>query len=121
MRASGLIKETIVLHHPKKDQPTDMTMLREAARALKRFTMQWATYCAGQEEFTVVPLLVVQVEDSGGKGSISETDIAQGMRMVRDACGTLPNDAFAHSFQEGTSLIVGGESVRYLASSEIQN
>ena len=83
--------------------------------------MQWATYCAGQEEFTVVPLLVVQVEDSGGKGSISETDIAQGMRMVRDACGTLPNDAFAHSFQEGTSLIVGGESVRYLASSEIQN
>ena len=121
VRASGLIKETLVLHHPKKDQPTDMTMLREAARALKRFTMQWATYCAAQEEFTVIPLLVVQVEDSGGKGSISETDIAQGMRMVRDACGTLPNDAFAHSFQEGTSLIVGGESVRYLAPSEIQN
>ena len=121
VRASGLIKETIVLHHPKKDQPTDMTMLRETARALKRFTMQWATYCAAQEEFTVIPLLVVQVEDSGGKGSISETDIAQGMRMVRDAYGTLPNDAFAHSFQEGTSLTVGGESVRYLAPSEIQN
>ena len=121
VRASGLIKETLVLHHPKKDQPTDMTMLREAARALKRFTMQWATYCTAQEEFTVIPLLVVQVEDSGGKGNISETDIAQGMRMVRDACGALPNDAFAHSFQEGTSLIVGGESVRYLAPSEIQN
>ena len=106
VRASGLIKETIVLHHPKKDQPTDMTMLREAARALKRFTTQWATYCAAQEEFTVVPLLVVQVEDSGGKGNISETDIAQGMRMVRDAYGTLSNDAFAHAFQEGTSLTV---------------
>jgi type III restriction enzyme len=120
VRASGLIKETIVLHHPKKDQPTDMTMLREAARALKAFTMQWATYCAAQEDFTVLPLLVVQVEDSGGKGQISETDIAQGIRMIRDAYGTLPNDAFAHSFQEGAALAFGGESVRYLAPSEIQ-
>lgn len=121
VRASGLIKETIVLHHPKKDQPTDMTMLREAARSLKAFTTQWASYCAAQEEFTVLPLLVVQVEDSGGKGQISETDIAQGIRIIRDALGTLRNDAFAHSFQEGTTLTVNGEDVRYLAPSEIQN
>lgn len=121
VRASGLIKETIVLHHPKKDQPTDMTMLREAARSLKAFTAQWATYCAAEEEFTVLPLLVVQVEDSGGKGRISETDIAQAMRIIRDALGTLANDAFAHSFQEGITLNVGGENVRYLAPSEIQN
>jgi len=121
VRASGLIKETIILHHPTKDQPTDMTMLREAARSLKAFTKQWATYCAKQEEFTVLPLLVVQVEDSGGKGQISETDIAQAMRIIRDTLGTLPNDAFAHSFQEGVTLSFGGEKVRYLAPSEIQN
>ena len=66
VRASGLIKETIVLHHPKKQQPTDMTMLREAARSLKASTAKWAAYCAAQEEFEVVPLLVVQVEDSPG-------------------------------------------------------
>jgi type III restriction enzyme len=35
VRASGLIKDTIVLHHPTKEQPSDMTMLREAARSLK--------------------------------------------------------------------------------------
>lgn len=121
VRASGLIKETIVLHHPKKDQPTDMTMLREAARSLKSFTTQWATYCTTQEEFTVLPLLVVQVEDSGGKGQVSETDIAQAMRIIRDALGTLPNDAFAHSFQEGMTLNIDGENVRYLAPSEIQS
>ncbi|MBP9131246.1 MAG: DEAD/DEAH box helicase family protein [Steroidobacteraceae bacterium] len=121
VRASGLIKETIVLHHPRKDQPTDMTMLREAARALRAFAAQWAAYCAAQEEFTVLPLLVVQVEDSGGKGRISETDIAQGMKVIRDAYGTLTNDAFAHAFQEGTALSFGGEDVRYLAPSEIQN
>lgn len=121
VRESGLIKDTIVLHHPSLEQPTDMTMLREAARALKKFTGQWAGYCAAQEEFTVQPLLIVQVEDSGGKGSISETDIAQAIRMLRDELGTLPGDAFAHAFQEGTSLTIGGEDVRYIAPSDIQS
>lgn len=121
VRASGLIKETIVLHHPAREQPTDMTMLREAARALKFFSDHWAAYCATQEEYTIAPLLVVQVEDSGAKGQISETDIAQAMRMIRDELGTLTNDAFAHAFQEGTSVPVGGEDLRYLAPSEIQD
>lgn len=121
VRASGLIKETIVLHHPKKQQPTDMTMLREAVRSLKVFTAQWAAYCAAQEEFTILPLIVVQVEDAGGKGGISETDIAEAMRTIRDVLGTLPNDAFAHSFQEGTMLSIGGENVRYLAPSDIHS
>jgi len=85
VRASGLIKETIVLHHPKKEQPTDMTMLREAAQALKTFSAHWAAYCVTQDETTVLPLLVVQVEDAGGKGQISETDIAQAIRILRDS------------------------------------
>lgn len=121
VRDSGLIKETIVLHHPSQEQPTDMTMLREAARALRKFTAQWAGYCAKHEDVTVQPLLVVQVEDAGGKGSISETDIAQAIRMLRDELGTLPGTAFAHSFQEGTTIQIGGEDLRYLAPSEIQD
>lgn len=121
VRESGLIKDTIVLHHPTREQPTDMTMLREAVRSLKKFTALWAAYCAAEEEFTVVPLLVVQVEDSGGKGQISETDIAAAITILRNELGTLSADAFAHSFQEGTTLTIGGGEVRYLAPSDIQN
>lgn len=121
VRASGLIKDTIVLHHPATDQPTDTTLLREAARSLKSFTTRWGSYCAAQEEFTIIPLLVVQVEDASSKGQVSETDIAQCIKILRDELGTLPNDAFAHSFQEGATLTLGGEQVRYLAPSEIQN
>lgn len=121
VRASGLIKETIVLHHPTKEQPTDMTMLREAARALKSFTEHWADYCAKQEDFTVTPLLVVQVEDASGRTRTSETDIPLAMRVLRDALGTLPSDAFAHSFQEGTSISAASETLRYIAPSDIQD
>lgn len=120
VRASGLIKDTIVLHHPTKHEPTDMTMLREAATGLKEFTARWAAYCAAQEEFTVLPLLVVQVEDGNGKGVFSETDIAQAMRVIRDTVGTMSNDAFAHAFQEGTRLTIDGEELRYIAPSDIQ-
>lgn len=121
VRRSGLIKDTIVLHHPTKEQPTDMTMLREAARSLKRFTSSWASYCAKQEEFTVLPLLVVQVEDSPARGQISETDIGTAVSILRHEIGNLPSDAFAHAFQEGASLRIGGEDVRYVSPSEIQD
>src|SRR5207249_10295541 len=121
VRASGLLKETIVLHHPKKEQPTDMTVLREAARALKAFGEHWSRYCAAEAEFSVVPLLVVQVEDAPSADRVSETDLPQAMRMLRDVLGILPGDAFAHSFQEGTTLQFGGEDVRYLAPSHIQD
>jgi len=63
----------------------------------------------------------VQVEDSSGKGQISETDIASAIRILRDEFGILTSDAFAHSFQEGTLLKLGGEDVRYLAPSDIQD
>jgi len=119
VRESGLIKDTIILRHPSKEQPTDMTMLREAARALKKFKGQWADYCAKQEEFTVDPLLVIQVEDSASKGQLSETDLAQALSLLRDELGALPSDAFAHAFQEGVKVTIGGEEIRYLAPSEI--
>ena len=119
VRASGLLKESIVLYHPKKEQPTDMTMLREAARSLERFSGHWSDYCAKHEALTVQPLLLVQVEDASSKGQLSETDLEQALRMVRETLGSLPNDAFAHAFQEGTTLKLGSEDLRYIAPSEI--
>ncbi len=120
VRLSGLIKDTIVLHHPKKEQPTDMTMLREAARQVKDFTARWSSYCSKQDEFDVLPLIIVQVEDAPRADQISETDIPQALSMLRDVLGTLPNDAFAHSFQQQTTVTFGGEELRYLAPSDIQ-
>lgn len=121
VRVSGLIKDTIVLHHPKREQPTDVTMLREAARQLKDFTSQWSTYCMKQDEYRVVPLLIVQVEDAGRADKLSETDISQAMSMLRDVLGTLPNRAFAHSFQQQATVTIGREELRYIAPSDIQS
>lgn len=120
VRASGLIKDTLILHHPRREQPADMTMLRHAAQRLKTMAAHWAAYCAKHEPATLVPLLVVQVEDARTKGSFSDTDIRQAINVLRDELGNLPGDAFAHSFQEGSTLEIEGEQLRYIPPSDIQ-
>jgi hypothetical protein len=50
-------------------------------------------------------VLVVQVEDKKGK-EISKTDLAEAIDVIRGEAGELSSEAFAHSFQEGTRMIL---------------
>jgi len=118
VRASGLLKEAITLYHPRQDQPSDMTMLRAAARTWRDFADQWDSYCAADGEVPVEPILVVQVQDGTGK-QLSRTDIVEAIRIIREEVGVLPTTAFAHAFQEGRSVSVGDEELRYLAPPDI--
>jgi type III restriction enzyme len=119
VRASGLLKEVITLFHPNNEQPTDMTMLRAAVRTWQGYSKSWDQYCAAQGEPLVRPILVVQVKD-GSANDISKTDIAEAISVVRAEVGDISNDAFAHSFQEGTRVKVRDEELRYLAPPDVQ-
>ncbi|HLV78758.1 MAG TPA: type III deoxyribonuclease, partial [Chthonomonadaceae bacterium] len=118
VRASGLLKEVITLYHPAQSQPSDMTMLKAAARSSKTFADQWAVYCQAEGEPKVHPILVVQVQD-GSEKQVSRTNIAEAIQIIDAEIGPLPPDAFAHAFQEGTRLDIGGRGLRYLAPSDI--
>ncbi len=118
VRTSGLLKETITLYHPTETQPSDITMLRAAARTWREFTDHWADYCQAQDEPLVVPILVVQVEDATDK-QISKTNIPEAIAAVNDEVGPLPDEAFAHAFQEGAARRLGEHDVRYLAPASI--
>jgi len=118
VRTSGLLKEAITLYHPRQDQPSDLTMLRAAARAWQDFANQWDWYCTAEGEDPVAPILVVQVQDGTAK-QLSRTDLAEAIRVIREEVGVLPATAFAHAFQEGHRVPVGDEELRYLAPSDI--
>ncbi|MDP9374425.1 MAG: DEAD/DEAH box helicase family protein [Chloroflexota bacterium] len=118
VRASGLLKEVITLYHPHEDQPSDMTMLRAAARSWRAYCAEWSAYCQEQGEPMVEPILAVQVQDGSGK-QLSRTDLAEALAAIREEFGPLPATAFAHAFQEGQDLSIGGQSVRYLAPADI--
>ncbi len=120
VRASGLLKETIVLYHPRDDQPADITLLRAAAQSWRLYRDRWAKYCAAQDEKMVEPIMVVQVQDAPSTGhQPSKTNIAAAMSVIESEIGPLPAVAFAHAFQEGARLSLDGHELRYLSPSEI--
>lgn len=118
VRESGLLKEVVTLYHPTAKQPTDITMLREAVKAWKKFQTQWEQYCQEQDERLVRPILVVQVQDASGQRP-SKTDLDEAVNAIEDEASGIPLSALAHAFQEGASVTMNGKKIRYLAPSEI--
>ncbi len=118
VRESGLLKQNITLWHPTEIQPGDITMLREAALDLRRYSAQWHAYCEAESELPVQPILVVQVEDGSAK-RLSNTAIGRAIDAINDAIGPLEARAFAHAFEDHSVLEVDGHDLRYLAPAAI--
>lgn len=120
VRASGLLKETIVLYHPTEKQPSDLSLLRASAEKLKSYAVEWASYCAKEKELAVDPILVVQVEDASDS-DVSKTDLAQALTVLEDVLGDLGEDAVGHAFQEGHTVEVAERALRYVSPADIQD
>ena len=118
VRESGLLKDAIDLFHPDESQPSDITMLRAAARAWKDYRDRWAAYARKEKEPVIHPVLLVQVQDASGK-QISRTDLGQLLSALSDELDHPPARAFAHAFQDGSPITVDATTVRYLAPSAI--
>jgi len=120
VRLSGLLKEAITLYHPKRDQPSDLTLLRDASKLLGRYSDEWADYAAREKAPRVNAVLVVQVEDAT-KAHVTKTDVASAIATIENALGPLDDQQIAHAFQEGQTLTLGDRALRYIAPSDIQD
>lgn len=120
VRASGLLKETIVLFHPTDKQPSDWSLLRASAEKLNSYANQWAGYCAKEREPGIDPILVVQVEDATS-GSVSKTDLEQALTVVEEVLGDLADEEVGHAFQEGHAFEVADRALRYVSPADIQD
>lgn len=119
VQESGLLKETVTLNHPTKGDQPDITLLRAAAQEWQKYRKRWNDYSAAQLENAISPILVVQVTD-GSRGRISNTDISEAVRAVKEEVPALTDRNFAHSFQEGRTLEFDSYSLRYLAPPDIE-
>jgi type III restriction enzyme len=119
VRASGLLKDSIILRHPKKQQPSDWTLLRAAAREWSDMRDAWAAYTTAQSLPDVKPILVVQVEDGTGK-QVTRTDLAGVVDALEKELGPIDDNHLAHAFQEEGAIAAGSRIVRKLDASNIQ-
>lgn len=124
VRASGLLKQTLLVYHPAKKEPSDYTLLRTAAERLSAYSDGWADYRRrARSGETVHPALVVQVENAptGRRGIATQTDLAMALSVIESVLGPMDEAAVGHAFQEDTTLEVGdGRTLRYVAPSDIQ-
>jgi type III restriction enzyme len=120
VRSSGLLKDVVSIHHTDEAQPSDVSLLRLAAKDWKILTERWAAYCDEEDEpRTIRPLLMVQVQDRRGSGEVTATELAEAVQAIEAVVDGLGPSAFAHAFPDVGALEIAGRKIRHLAPADI--
>lgn len=119
VRASGLLKDRIVITYPEH-AGNDMAVLQAATDEWKHKCDHWYQYCYEQHYGQVNPILVVQVQNGSGH-QISATDLDECLRIIEERLGDrFLEGQVVHAFGEGTSTLqIGGLDVPYCEPSRI--
>jgi type III restriction enzyme len=119
VRKSGLLKDRILIHHPESATTAEMGLLEEAARRWHQMTLAWGAYCKDEQEPTVWPVLVVQV-DNGTAQQLTKTNLTDALTVIESAIGRrLHEGEAAHAMHDTGDLDVGGRRVRKVEASRI--
>lgn len=121
VRASGLIKDQMIVLVPTKPVKTDMTLLERAVRRWREFEKTWDDYSRKQGERFIYPALVVQVEDGiPDRDILSKTSLDQVVEIILREGGTLGQGAIAHCFEVQRDIVLANTNVRRVDASRIE-
>ena len=119
VRASGLLKDRIVITYPEHTG-NDMAVLQAATDEWKDKWDHWYQYCYEQHYANVNPIFVIQVQN-GTATQISATDLNDCLQTIEERLGDrFVEGQVVHAFGEGTPEIrIGGLNVPYCEPSRI--
>lgn len=121
VRASGLLKDRIIISHPEENTGNkDMAVLQAAADEWKDKWDHWYQYCYEQHYAYVNPILVIQVQNGIGS-QISATDLDDCVAKVEERCAIkFQEGEVVHTFgQTNSVLTINGLNVPYVEPSAI--
>ncbi len=119
VRASGLLKDRIMVFHPSEAFPTDTTMLRAAVLQWRAMSAQWHEYAQAQGIPTVHPALIIQVQDGSSDG-VSRTNLDEVIATIEKETGPIDPAEIAHCFEHDAPLSAHGVLIRKIDPSRIQ-
>lgn len=119
VRASGLLKDRIVITYPETTG-NDMAVLQAASDEWKDKWEHWTQYCYEQHYAYVNPIMIIQVQNASGS-RISGTDLDECVRIIEERTGERFSEGqVVHAFGEGTpTLVINGLNVPYVEPSRI--
>lgn len=121
VRASGLLKDRIVITYPEEGAVNnDMAILQAAADDWKEKWEHWTQYCFEQHYAYVNPILIIQVLNGTGD-ALTDTNLDDCIAKIEERTGfKLENGQVVHTFGGTTAtLTVNGLEVRYEEPSNI--
>lgn len=121
VRASGLLKDRIIITYPEEDAiNNDMAILQAAADDWKEKWGHWTQYCQEQHYAYVNPVFIIQVLNGSGK-KLSDTNLDDCLSKIEERVGIhFEPGQVVHTFgQTQSSITVNGLEVRYVEPSRI--
>ncbi len=124
VRASGLLKDRIIIVHPDEREKSfvskGMAMLEAAADDWKDKCDHWHQYCREQHKKIFNPIFVVQVSNGAGD-KISETDLDECLRRISARTGfNFDVGEVVHTFgQTESDLLINNLRVAFEEPSHI--
>ncbi|MEV8000846.1 DEAD/DEAH box helicase [Pseudarthrobacter oxydans] len=116
IRASGLVKDRVLLDNPDESGVFDTTMLREAVRTLADVDHRWAAYTAANDLPRVLPAMVIQVPDKASSAKFSEI-----VTVIGEEWPHLRDDAFVHVLGgDHAGMTAAGRELRYISPERIE-
>lgn len=117
VRASGLLKDKIILDNPSAGQTDgDTTLTRAAVKQTLQFEEDWRNYATAQNEPPVLPVLVVQVPNKPSEAEMSEI-----LGAIFGPWKGLKDKNVVNTFGEHVAINVGGHTIGYITPQDIQD
>ena len=123
VRASGLLKDRIVITYPETGSVNnDMAILQAAADDWKEKWEHWTQYCYEQHYAYVNPVFVIQVLNGTGS-RLTDTDLGDCLSKIEERIGfRFENGQVVHTFgQTSSSIQVNGLDIQYVEPSRISD
>lgn len=123
VRASGLLKDRIVITYPEEGAINkDMAILQAASDDWKEKWEHWYQYCNEQHYAYINPIFVVQVLNGSGN-RITDTDLDDCLSKIEERTGfRFETGQVVHTFgQTNSSIQINGLEVRYEEPSRISD
>nr|WP_072513702.1 DEAD/DEAH box helicase family protein [Ndongobacter massiliensis] len=122
VRASGLLKDRIVITYPEETAVRkDMAILQAATDEWRKKWRHWQQYCYEQHYAYVNPIFVVQIENATSE-EISKTDLTEALRTIESRAGyRFEKGEVVHAFGEKETINIHGLEVPYYEPSGIND
>lgn len=120
VRASGLLKDRIIITYPEDHEANnDFAILQAATDEWISKCEHWYQYTYEQHYKNVNPVFVIQVENGDG-GRLSNTDLDACLAKIEERTQrTFKQNEVVHTFGSTGDISINGLNVRHVEASEI--